>query len=773
MAAPLPALSEADGWRAPRMIDRPTDPGPAGAAAERPRVARVVADVATEKILDYEIPETLHGDMPIGSRVRIPLGKRTVLGTVVGLAAASEFPRLRPVESVVRPGAYFDAHVLAIARWIADYYGATYEQSLAAALPAVVRRARRGERRLQTVYPKPGLDLRAELESIRARAPRQAAAVELLIERGPMLVTDLVRLAGTSRASLGALERRGLVRIVSEQVGRDPFDREEVLRTEPLTLNDDQAGALREIAAEIDRRGAGVFLLHGVTGSGKTEVYLQSIARTLEQGRGAIVLVPEIALTPQTTERFRSRFGETVAVLHSELSEGERHDEWFRLRDGAARIAIGARSAVFAPVQDLGLIVVDEEHETTYKQAEAPRYHARDVAVVRGRQCAVPVVLGSATPSLESFHNARSGKYRLLELPKRIDGRSMPELRAVDMRAEALRAKAPRILSQRLVDAIEKRLERGEQTILFLNRRGYATSFLCPKCGFVANCPDCSIPFTVHRRDARLLCHLCGISKELPAACPNPACRDPSVKLAGVGTEKLEATVGMLFPKARVERMDSDTTTRRGSHRRILSAFRSGKIDILVGTQMIAKGLDFPNVTLVGIVFADQALHHPDFRSGERTFQLVTQVAGRAGRGEIGGEVIVQTYTPGHAAIRHALAQDFLGFYEEEIGFREALAYPPVGHMVLLGIRDANEQRAMLVGREIVRRIEGRLPGGTRISGPAPAPIARVQKMYRYQVVVRGPAARPLIRACGTVVQEIPLPRETQLWLDVDAVFLM
>jgi primosomal protein N' (replication factor Y) len=361
----------------------------------------------------------------------------------------------------------------------------------------------------------------------------------------------------------------------------------------------------------------------------------------------------------------------------------------------------------------------------------------------------------------------------LLQLPNRIDGRSMPEVRAVDMRAEAQRAKGPRILSQRLVDAIEQRLERGEQTILFLNRRGYATSFLCPKCGHVATCPDCSIPFTVHRREGRLLCHLCGMARELPEACLNPQCRDPAVRMAGVGTERLEATVGALFPKARVERMDSDTTTRRGSHRKILSAFRSGRIDILVGTQMIAKGLDFPNVTLVGIVFADQALHHPDFRSGERTFQLVTQVAGRAGRGEIGGEVIVQTYTPGHAAIRHALAQDFLGFYEEEIEFRQALEYPPVGHMILVGIRDPNEQRALLVGREIARRLEEKLPGGTRISGPAPAPIARVQKLYRFQVIARGRAVRPMIQSCTTVAEETPLPRESQVWVDIDPVFLM
>ncbi len=746
-------------------------PGAAGPADPPGRIARVVPDIRGDQIFDYAVPDRLAGRVEIGSRVRVPLGRRTVLGTVVGIAAESDVPRLREIDAVLQAESAILPEILALARWMAEYYVCSYERALSACLPAVIRRARRGARYLQIAYPKPGLGREIDLDALEQRAPKQAVLLRILLDDGPMTVPDLVRRAGASRGSLSALEKKGWVRLASEVVARNPFEREEVLRTGPLEATAAQAAAVEAVTEAIREGRRDVFLVHGVTGSGKTEVYLQAIAYALARGRGAIVLVPEIALTPQTTERFRSRFGDVVAVLHSHLSDGERHDEWFRIRKGAARIVVGARSAVFAPVCDLGLIVVDEEHETTYKQAETPRYHARDVAVVRARRAGIPVVLGSATPSLESYHNALTGKYRLLELPARIDGRSMPEVRAVDMRQEAVRAKAPRLLSQRLVDAVRARLERGEQVMLFLNRRGYATSFLCPSCGYVATCPDCSVPFTVHRAEGRLLCHLCGRDRPLPDRCPQ--CGDPSVRLAGVGTEKLVETAARLFPQARIERMDSDTTTRRGAHGRILSAFRAGRIDILVGTQMIAKGLDFPNVTLVGIVFADQSLHLPDFRAGERTFQLLTQVAGRSGRGEVGGEVIVQTYTPGHAAIIHALNQDFAGFYREEIEFRRELLYPPVARMVLLGIRDPNEQRAQLAAAELADRLEKLLPPGSRLSGPAPAPIARIQGMYRYQVIARSRNVRRMIAACARVIEETPLPPQTRSWIDVDPVFLM
>jgi primosomal protein N' (replication factor Y) len=463
------------------------------------------------------------------------------------------------------------------------------------------------------------------------------------------------------------------------------------------------------------RNKTSTFLLHGVTGSGKTEVYLQAIAHALEKGQGAIVLVPEISLTPQTVERFKARFSSgplrtLVAVLHSHLSAGERHDEWHKIRQGRARIAIGARSAIFAPVDPLGLIIVDEEHEHSYKQEEAPRYHARDVAVVRGQMEGAVVVLGSATPSMESFYNAQRGKYQLLELTLRVDDQKMPVVRVVDMRAEGRKQKGIPIFSHQLKEAITQRLERHEQTILFLNRRGYSTSLLCPQCGYVASCPNCSVSLTFHRRAAKLLCHICGHSATAPTVCPEPKCRNPAIRYSGLGTEKVEDTLTKLFPHARITRMDSDTLKKKDDYRRILGDFRSGKIDVLVGTQMIAKGLHFPNVTLVGIIYADLSLHIPDFRAGERTFQLLTQVAGRAGRGDVEGEVFVQAFTPFHPAIQFARRHDFIGFYEQEIEFREQLKYPPLARIALLTLRGRNEDKVRLSAEHVRGELEKLLP---------------------------------------------------------------
>ena len=458
------------------------------------------------------------------------------------------------------------------------------------------------------------------------------------------------------------------------------------------------------------------FLLHGVTGSGKTEVYLQAIAHALEHGKGAIVLVPEISLTPQTVERFKARFSAgplqtLVAVLHSHLSTGERHDEWHKIRQGRARIAIGARSAIFAPIDPLGLIIVDEEHEHTYKQEEAPRYHARDVAIMRGQMEGATILLGSATPSLESYYNSKKGKYTLLELPERADDKKMPVVRIVDMRQTMRRGKIIPIFSPQLKDAIGLRLERNEQVILFLNRRGYSTSLQCPRCGYVAGCPNCSVSLTYHRQDQKLCCHICGHTERVPAICPDEACRNPEIRYSGLGTQKVEETLGKLFPHARTVRMDSDALKRKDDFRRILSDFRVGKIDILLGTQMIAKGLHFPNVTLVGIIYADLALHQPDFRAGERTFQLLTQVSGRAGRGDVEGEVFVQAFTPFHPSIQFARRHDFVGFYEQELEFREQLKYPPVSRVALLTLKGRNEEKVKFSAEHVRRELDKLLAG--------------------------------------------------------------
>ncbi|MGH7936686.1 MAG: replication restart helicase PriA, partial [Chthoniobacterales bacterium] len=504
-------------------------------------------------------------------------------------------------------------------------------------------------------------------------------------------------------------------------------------------------------------------------GSGKTEVYLQAIRSTLARGKSAIVLVPEISLTPQTVERFNSRFAaqtDMVAVLHSHLSEGERHDEWHKLHSGRARIVIGARSAVFAPLEKLGLIVVDEEHETSYKQEEAPRYHARDVAVVRAHMEECVVVLGTATPSLESYSNAQRGKYTLSTLTQRVDQCQMPLIRIVDLRQERRKEKTAAILSEKLRTAIENRLTKSEQTILFLNRRGFSTSLLCSHCGKARDCPNCSVALTFHRTNARLSCHLCGHSAAVPKRCPE--CGEDALIYAGFGTEKVEASVSTIFPRAVVRRMDADSMTRKDAYRDTLHAFRSGKIDILVGTQMIAKGLHFPNVTLVGIINADLALHLPDFRAGERTFQLLTQVAGRAGRGEAPGEVFVQTYTPFSPSIQFARHHDFAGYFEQELEFRERCDFPPFMHAVLITVRSEHEMRASFSAETLARRLGETLPEEFMLGAPAPAPLEKLQGQFRFHILIRGEAIMRLSRLLREVLDKLPFPEDVMVAVDVD-----
>ena len=551
-------------------------------------------------------------------------------------------------------------------------------------------------------------------------------------------------------------------------------------------LNPAQAVALEKIKTAMAARTSvepdaqlptSTFLLHGVTGSGKTEIYLQAIAHALEKGQGAIVLVPEISLTPQTVERFKARFSSgklqtLVAVLHSHLSAGERHDEWHKIRQGRARIVIGARSAIFAPVEPLGLIIVDEEHESTYKQEEAPRYHARDVAVMRGQMENAVVVLGSATPSLESFYNCKKGKFTLLELPERVDDQKMPRTRVVDMRQTKRDDKGTPIFSPQLKEAITQRLEKGEQTILFLNRRGYSTSLQCPKCGYVCECPNCSISLTYHRVEQKLACHICGHNERVPNVCPNEKCKNPAIRFAGTGTQKVEDILGKLFPHARVRRMDADVMKKKDDYRRVLGEFRHGEIDILIGTQMIAKGLHFPNVTLVGIIYADSALHQPDFRAGERTFQLLTQVAGRAGRGDIEGEVFVQAFTPFHPAIQYARRHDFVGFFEQELEFRQQLNYPPFSRVALLTLKGRNEDKVKFSAEHLKRELEKTELKDLTISGPAPAPLLRAENFYRHQIMLRTRAMSRLSQSLAKITATLTLPDDVTLAVDIDPVNL-
>ena len=731
---------------------------------------RVIIDRAIHRELDYLVPEPLAERVGVGSRVRVPFRDKSTLATVVAALDHSEAEGIRPIEAVIGEAPILSEQLLELARWISAYYCCPIETVMRSLLPQVIRRAEVGWKKQLFVRPARKID-NEEIEKLRKRAPRQAELLEAIAQlEGAMRAADLLRHTSLDNQTLRALVRRGLAELHEEAALRDPHADEQFIATSNLALNDEQSLALKGITQALDSpENARPILLHGVTGSGKTEIYLQAIRAALERGRSAIVLVPEISLTPQTVEGFKGRFAETqdaVAVLHSHLSEGERHDEWHKIHSGRARIAIGPRSAVFAPLKSLGLIVVDEEHENTYKQEEAPRYHARDVAVVRAKIEKCVVVLGSATPSLESYHNATTGKYRLATLTQRVDEKQMPLMRVVDLRQERRKERAIAILSGKLRGAIADRLEKREQTILFLNRRGFSTSLLCSNCGEARNCPNCSVALTFHRHVARLSCHLCGHTAAVPRKCP--ACGKDALIYAGFGTEKVESTVAHIFPKAMVRRMDADSMTRKEAYRETLRSFRTGKIDILVGTQMIAKGLHFPNVTLVGIINADLALHLPDFRAGERTFQLLTQVAGRAGRGETPGEVFVQTYTPFSPSIQFARHHDFAGYFQQELEFRERCDFPPFKHAILITVRSAHEGRAKLSAETLKRRLKEALPEEFILGDSTPAPLEKLQGQFRFHILLRGEAIMRLSRLVRKTLDKLPFPEDVTVTVDVD-----
>ncbi len=793
-------------------------------------IARVTLEIALRKDFDYAIPPELAGRIEVGSRVKVPFGPRQVLGVVTALIEESTHTNLRPIAKLIGQQSAVTPKVLQLARWIGEYYCCPIEIALKSVLPDSVRKEESGwrERLFVRVVPRTG-----ELPKL---TKRQADVWNVIEEWRELPLQELLRLTGTTAETARKLEDKGLVTISPQVSERDPYANEHILPSQPILMNPEQAAALAKVVAAMNAGSERVgkresettdraaplprtFLLHGVTGSGKTEIYLQAIAHALEQGKGAIVLVPEISLTPQTVERFKARFSSgklqtLVAVLHSHLSAGERHDEWHKIRQGRARIVIGARSAIFAPVDPLGLIIVDEEHEHSYKQEESPRYHARDVAVVRGQMEGAVVVLGSATPSMESFYNAKRGKYTLLEMKLRVDDQKMPIVRVVDMRQENRKNKGAQIFSQQLKEAITQRLEKKEQVILFLNRRGWSTSLQCPTCGYVAECPNCSVSLTYHRAAQKLLCHICSHETPAPRVCPEAKCGNAAIRYSGLGTERVEDTLTKLFPQASIKRMDSDVLKRKDDFRRILGDFRTGKIDILVGTQMIAKGLHFPNVTLVGIIYADLSLHIPDFRAGERTFQLITQVAGRAGRGDVEGEVFVQAFTPFHPAIQYARRHDFIGFYDQEIAFRDQLKYPPAGRIALLMLKGRNEEKVKFSAEHVRAELEKTVAGGSKgnegagergsengelgldvfpltsslprspapsstrslrdlvIAGPAPAPLARAETFYRYQIMLRTRQMSALSRVLAALVETLELPDDVTLSVDIDPVNL-
>ncbi len=733
-------------------------------------IARVLIDGPSELVFDYAVPTGL--DVRPGCRVRIPLRRKSATGTVLAMVEGAQMDfALRELESLIDPEPLITPVLLRTGEWIADYYGCGIETVIRSLLPEAVR-SEENSAKTRRVAVLDAAPLPEVLEKIARRAPRQHAILALLAH-APEMRLPVADLGEGSAAALKSMDKAGLLRLETEEVRRDPEADgvDEVVESQALMLNESQQQALDAVLESLNSPAPKPMLLLGVTGSGKTEVYLQAAQKVIDMGKTVLVLVPEISLTPQTVRRFKARFAamqDQVAVLHSNLSQGERFDEWHRIRKGLARIVIGARSAVFAPLPDLGLILVDEEHENTYKQDSVPRYHGRDVAVLRAAFEGCAIVLGSATPSLESWHNTQTGKYQLLRLDQRADGQSMPLVRVVDMRLEAAKHKGgPAVLSEKLRVALERRLENGEQSILFLNRRGFARSLQCPKCGHVCQCPHCAVALTYHRTDERLVCHVCGHQSIVPRKCPE--CKDPAIIMQGYGTQKVEEIMAKVLPQAKIARIDADAMRRKHALRDTLAAFKARKIDILIGTQMIAKGLHFPNVTLVGILNADLSLHVPDFRAGERTFQLITQVAGRAGRGDLEGEVIVQTFTPHSPSIQYARRHDFDGFAEQEMEFRRQFAYPPFAHCAVLTARSNHERRAEFTLQTLHLRLAENLPDGIMLGDPLPSPLVRAHGQFRFQLMLRAQRARPLTRHVQAVLARTSLPEDVTVVFDMDA----
>ena len=733
-----------------------------------PLAASVLIDGPSELVFDYAIPD--HLKILPGCRVRIPLRNRDATGTVLRVQEApqSEFD-LRYLTGLVDPEPLITPALLKLAEWITSYYGTPLEQVIRSIIPASIRGDKTSAKiRKAAILAKKPTEI--ELAKLAKRAKRQHQIITLLsIADKPIPITELG--GASTSSSIKTLAAKGWVTVINLEVRRDPDANETFLPTDPLTLNEEQDEAYQTISKSLHSEKPKPILLHGITGSGKTEVYLQATRTALKLGKNVIILVPEISLAPQTVQRFKARFHDLtdqIAILHSNLSQGERFDEWHRIRAGKARIVIGARSAIFAPVKDPGLIIVDEEHEPAYKQENPPKYHARDLAVVRCNLEKCTVVLGSATPSLETFQNTQLKKYQIVKLTERADGASLPLTRVVDMRIEAKKHKGrDAIISDILRTSVEKRIEANEQVIIFLNRRGFARSLQCPPCGHVIECNHCSIPLTYHRGDERLVCHVCGFQSIVPRLCPN--CQDPAIRFQGYGTEKAETILRKVFPSAKIARLDTDTTRRKNTLRDTLRDFRAKKINILLGTQMIAKGLDFPNVTLVGVLNADLSLYAPDFRAGERTFQLLTQVAGRAGRGKMAGEVIIQTSTPHSPSIQFARHHDFDGFVAQELNVRQQFQYPPFTHLALLLARSSHERRAEFTLQTLHRKLAEDLPNQVILGDPIPSPLTKSHSQFRFQLLMRGPNARILSHHLNKILRATPTPEDVIVTADLDA----
>ena len=719
--------------------------------------AEVAVPLHVFQTFTYRLSPEQSVQAAVGARLVVPLGRNLVTGYVVSLhdqlpAELGEVD-VKDAHTLVDAEPVCNPEILQLARWVADYYACPLGEVIRAALPpGMTPKSRSGSK-----FVKPKLRRFVRLTSNGAEqklTDNQRRVLATLQNSNPMPLQALLTTADVSASTITSLEKKSLVEIYEDAIRRDPLAETFGIADAEHTLTVAQSSVLRQIEQQMNSGAYSAFLLHGVTGSGKTEIYMRAMSKALSLGRSAMMLVPEIALTPVFSRRLRARFGDQVAIFHSSLQKGERFDEWTRVRNGDARVVIGTRSAVFAPVKNLGLIVVDEEHESSYRQQESPYYNARDVAIVRAQKESATVVLGSATPSLESFHNARKGKYHFVALPERIGARPMAEAKIIDMRNVFVRHGKPRVFSDELLEAIRETRERGEQSIILLNRRGYSSFILCRSCGETVQCPNCDVTLTYHRSERVIVCHYCNHREAVPRVCPS--CGKKYIYYVGAGTEQLEEMLRLLFPALRVARIDRDTTARRKVFEQTLIDFSAGRIDTLVGTQMLAKGHDFPNVTLVGVVSVDAGLALPDFRSAERTFQLITQVAGRAGRGDRPGRVLIQTYHPYHYALRHACAQDYEAFYEEELRYRQNHSYPPFVALASLLVHGPDLGKVRNDSLELRKQLDlVNQERKCRVLGPAPAPLSRLKGEHRFQLLIKSRSRKDLRQVADAAMRAV------------------
>jgi primosomal protein N' (replication factor Y) (superfamily II helicase) len=734
--------------------------------------AEVAVPLHVFQTFTYRLSPEQSDQAEVGARLVVPLGRNLVTGYVVSLH--DELPAelgeidVKDAHTLVDSEPVCNPEILQLARWVSDYYACPLGEVIKAALPPGMT----PKSRSSSKFVKPKLRrfvrlLRNPTEQKLTEA--QQRVLSTLETHSPTSLQSLIKTANVSASTVTSLEKKALLEIYDDAIRRDPLAETFGVTDAEHTLTDAQSSVLTQIEEQMNSGDYSAFLLHGVTGSGKTEIYMRAMNKALSLGESAMMLVPEIALTPVFSRRLRARFGDQVAIFHSSLQKGERFDEWTRVRNGDARVVIGTRSAVFAPVKNLGLIVVDEEHESSYRQQESPYYNARDVAIVRAQKESATVVLGSATPSLESFHNARKGKYHFVSLPERIGARPMAQAKIIDMRNVFARHGKPRVFSDELLEGIRETRERGEQSIILLNRRGYSSFILCRSCGETVQCPNCDVTLTYHRSERVIVCHYCNHREAVPRVCPS--CGKKYIYYVGEGTEQLEEMLRLLFPALRVARIDRDTTARRKVFEQSLADFSAGRIDTLVGTQMLAKGHDFPNVTLVGVVSVDAGLALPDFRSAERTFQLITQVAGRAGRGDRPGRVLIQTYHPYHYALRHACAQDYEGFYEEELRYRQNHSYPPFVALASLLVHGVDLGKVRNDSLELRKQLDlVNQERKCRVLGPAPAPLSRLKGEHRFQLLIKSRSRKDLREIADAALRAVNL---RSINLEIDPVSIM